>query len=70
VLRGHSFTVIGNANVLVCMPPSEKELASVVKVLKPGEGGDLHLLGRSVITRLTSPGDSKPVVKQDHTTTP
>jgi cyanophycinase len=70
VLRGHSFTVIGNANVLVCMPPSEKELASVAKVLKPGEGGDLHLLGRSVITRLTSPGDSKPVVKQDHTTTP
>ena len=55
VLRGHAFTVVGNANVLVCLPPSDKEPASVAKVLKSGEGGDLLLLGRSVMSRPTWP---------------
>jgi cyanophycinase len=65
VLRGHTFTVVGNANVLVCMPPSEKEPASVAKVLKPGEGGDLLLLGRAVMSRLKPPSEGKPVVQKD-----
>jgi cyanophycinase len=70
VLRGHTFTVVGNANVLVCMPPSEKEPASVARVLKPGEGGDLLLLGRSVMSRLNPPTEGKPVVKKDSATMP
>jgi cyanophycinase len=70
VLRGHTFTVVGNANVLVCMPPSDKEPASVAKVLKPGEGGDLLLLGRSVMSRLKPPSEGKPVVKKDVATMP
>jgi cyanophycinase len=70
VLHGNSFTVVGNANVLVCMPPSDKEPASVAKVLKSGEVGDLLLLSRSVMSRLTSPSEIKPVVKQDRATVP
>ncbi|HEY7309468.1 MAG TPA: cyanophycinase, partial [Gemmataceae bacterium] len=70
VLRGHTFTVVGNANVLVCMPPSDKEPASVAKVLKPGEGGDLLLLGRSVMSQLKPPSEGKPVVKQDRASMP
>jgi cyanophycinase len=70
VLRGHTFTVVGNANVLVCMPPSDREPASVAKVLKPGEGGDLLLLNRSVMSRLTPPSEGKTVVKQDRATMP
>jgi cyanophycinase len=70
VVRGHTFTVVGNANVLVCMPPSAEEPASVTKVLKPGEGSDLLLLSRSVMSRLTSPSEGKPVVKQDRATMP
>jgi cyanophycinase len=70
VVRGHIFTVVGNANVLVCMPPSDREPASVTKVLKPGEGGDLLLLGRSMMARLTSSSEVKPVVKQDRAIVP
>jgi cyanophycinase len=70
VLRGHTFRVVGNANVVVCMPPSDKEPPSVTKVLKPGEGGDLLLLGHSVLARLTSPAEVKPVAKQGRMTMP
>lgn len=70
VVRGHAFTVVGNANVLICMPPSDKEPASVTKVLKSGEGGDLLLLGRSVMARLKPASEGKPVVKKDRATAP
>jgi cyanophycinase len=70
VVRGHTFTVVGNANVSVCMPPSDGEPASVAKVLKPGEGGDLLLLGSSVMARLTSASELKPVVKQERAAAP
>jgi cyanophycinase len=70
VLHGHSFMVVGNGNVLVCMPPSDSEPASVAKILKPGEGGSLLLLGRSAMSRLTSPSAIIPVDKQDRATVP
>jgi cyanophycinase len=70
VLRGRTFTVVGNANVLVCMPPSDRKPANVAKVLKPGESGDLLLLGRSAMSRLISPSEIIPVVKQDRATVP
>jgi cyanophycinase len=70
VLCGHTFTVIGKASVAVCSPPSEKEPGRVMKVLKPGEGGDLLLLSRSVMSGFNPISEGKPVVKQERATMP
>jgi hypothetical protein len=37
----------------------------VAKILKPGEGGDLLLLGRSIMSRLKLPRESKSVAQTD-----
>jgi cyanophycinase len=64
VVRGHSFTVVGNASVSLCMPPSTEEPASV-KVLKSGEAGDLLELGRDVLARLKPPSDTRSVSSKE-----
>ncbi len=58
VVRGHTFTVVGNANVLLCLPPSAREPASVTKVLKSGEAGELLLV------RLKPASDTKTAAKE------
>jgi cyanophycinase len=58
VVRGHTFTVVGNANVLLCLPPSTREPASVTKVLKSGEAGEL------LLARLKPASDTKTASKE------
>jgi cyanophycinase-like exopeptidase len=70
VVCGHTFTVIGNGTVQLCLPPSGPEPARVAKVLKSGASGDLLLLGRSLMSQLNPPAKSNPVVKPDHAVTP
>jgi cyanophycinase len=60
IVCGHKFTVLGNANVSICLPPSKREKSSL-KLLKAGEAGDLLELTRSVMTRLQVPGTNKPL---------
>jgi cyanophycinase len=60
VVKGHAFTVLGKANVTVCLPPMEGDKGDM-KLLKPGEGGDLHQLSKSVLARFKVPSESKPV---------
>lgn len=58
VVRGHTFTVLGNASVSVCLPPDEGDENSV-KLLKSGAIGDLHQLSESVLARLKTSAESK-----------
>jgi cyanophycinase len=70
VVRGHTFTVMGKANVSICLPPSERDEDSV-KLLKSGEVGDLLQLSRSVIARLKAPTENKSLAsKTSRATTP
>ncbi|HEY7156174.1 MAG TPA: cyanophycinase [Gemmataceae bacterium] len=58
VVRGHTFTVVGNANVLLCLPPLAREPANVTKVLKSGEAGEL------LLARLKPASDTKTASKE------
>jgi cyanophycinase len=58
VVHGHTFTVVGNANVWVCLPPLAQEPASVTKVLKSGEPGEL------LLARLKTAIDTKTASKK------
>jgi cyanophycinase len=70
VVRGHTFTVVGKANVSVCLPPLQRERDDV-QLLKSGEAGDLLQLNHRVLARLKPPTESKPVVaKEGRATTP
>ncbi len=60
VVKGHTFTVLGKANVTVCLPPAEGD-ESNVKLLKPGEVGDLFQLSRSIVSRVKDPAEGKPM---------
>ncbi|MGH7170374.1 MAG: cyanophycinase [Gemmataceae bacterium] len=70
VVCGHTFSVLGKANVSVCLPPSEQDKDNI-KLLKADEVGDLLQLTRRVMSRLKVPGTSKPLAsKTSHATTP
>jgi cyanophycinase len=70
VVHGHTFTVMGRANVSICLPPSEQDHGDV-KLLKSNEVGDLLQLSRNVMARLHVPSESKPsVAKTTRATTP
>ena len=58
ILRGHTLTVLGKANVSVCLPPAEGN-ADNVKLLKSGEDCNLLQL-RESMTRLQAAAQSKP----------
>ncbi|MHB1424441.1 MAG: cyanophycinase [Gemmataceae bacterium] len=60
VVSGHTFKVLGKANVSVCFPPMDGEEGSV-KLLKSGEDGDLLQLSQRVMARFKVPTESKPV---------
>jgi cyanophycinase len=60
VVRGHTFTVLGKANVSVCLPPTEDDEGRV-KLLKSGEADDLLKLNENVLARLKTPVKSKPM---------
>jgi cyanophycinase len=60
VVRGHTFTVVGKANVSICLPPTEHDEGSWT-LLKAGESGDLLQISGNVLARLRAPADSKQV---------
>jgi cyanophycinase len=59
VIQGHTFTVMGKANVSLCLPPSERDKESI-KLLKSGDAGDLVELSKVVLTRLKATPAAKP----------
>lgn len=60
VVKGHTFTVLGKANVTVCLPPIEGDEDNM-KLYKAREEGDLLKLSTKVMARLKVPAESKPV---------
>jgi cyanophycinase len=60
VVKGHTLTVLGKANVSVCLPPTDHDEGSVT-LLKAGEERDLLQLSDSVLARIKAPAESKPV---------
>jgi cyanophycinase len=67
VVRGHTFTVLGKANVSICLPPTEKE--ENVKVLRSGDAGDLVELSHTVLERLKASSETKAASAKDHRAT-
>jgi cyanophycinase len=67
VVSGHTFTVLGQANVSVCLPPSQNDEGSVT-LLKAHEVGDLLQLRTKVVTRLRTPTENKPVASKSAAT--
>lgn len=63
VVSGHTFTVLGQANVSVCLPPTGHDEGNVM-LLKAGEVGDLLKLSSNVVTRLRAPADSKHIASK------
>ena len=63
VVRGHTFTVVGEANVSICLPPSEQD-QEPIQVLKSGEVGDLLQLSHRMRTRLNAPAKSRPIASE------
>jgi cyanophycinase len=61
VVRGHTFTVVGNARVV--------DQKGEWKVLKSGESGDLLSLGQNMYARPRPPAD-KPALKEQRATMP
>lgn len=71
VVKGHTFTVLGKANVSVCLPPTEHDKGSV-KLLKSNDVGDLLQLSTQVMARLNVQAETKPMAAKTSTraTTP
>ncbi len=67
VVKGHTFKVLGKANVSVCLPPTEHD-EGTVKLLKAGEEGDLLKLSEDVMARLKTPSESKSMAAKTATT--
>jgi cyanophycinase len=63
VVRGHTFTVVGKANVSICLPPSE-QAQKRIQVLKSGEVGDLLQLSHRMRPRLNAPAQSRPTAPE------
>jgi cyanophycinase len=63
VVKGHTFKVLGKANVSVCLPPTERD-ETPVKLLKSGEVGDLIKLTDDVMARIKSPAEGKPMASR------
>ena len=60
VVKGHTFTVLGKANVSVCLPPMEGDEGNV-KLLKSGEVEDLMKLSTKVMARFKTSAENKPM---------
>lgn len=58
VVRGNRFTVVGKANVSICLPPTKLDNDNV-KLLKSGDAGDLVLLSDTVLARLKASAETK-----------
>jgi cyanophycinase len=69
VVRGHSFTVVGKANVSVCLPSADNDKDNV-RVLKSGDAGDLVDLSRKVLARLKTPPASKSAASNSRASAP
>jgi cyanophycinase len=71
VVKGRKFTVLGQANVSVCLPPAEGD-EGLIKLLKAGEVGDLVQFNVNLMARLRTPAESKPVATKaaTHATMP
>ena len=60
IVKGAKGTILGNANVRVCLPGSDREPATV-RVLKAGEVVDLEALSRVALIRSKSlPAETRP----------
>jgi cyanophycinase len=70
VVHGHTFTVVGKANVVVCLPPGDGVPAVVQQVLRPGEVGDLLIFSRSALARSKPPMERKAQASSDRQTMP
>lgn len=60
VVNGQTFTVLGKANVSVCLPPIDGDDKSMT-LLKSGEVRDLLKLSDRVMARVKTPTESKPM---------
>jgi cyanophycinase len=69
VVHGHTFTVMGKANVVVCFPPMEGGTGDV-QVLKPGQAGDLLMFNRSNLTRGKPSAGPKTAAQTERRTMP
>ena len=70
VVSGQSFTVLGKANVSLCLPPIDSEESSVT-LLKSGEVRNLLKLSDRVMAHVKTPSEGKPVAaKTSRATTP
>jgi cyanophycinase len=58
VVRGHTLTVLGKADVRLCLPAAGPQPASV-EVLKAGQGADLARLSEAVLARVKAQADKK-----------
>ncbi len=67
VVSGHKFTVMGQANVSVCLPPTDSEELGPITLLKADEVGDLLQLRGSVMARVRIPAESKPIASKAET---
>jgi cyanophycinase len=63
VVSGHKFTVMGKANVSVCLPPTESD-KDCITLLKAGEVGDLFQFSVSVMARLRTLAETKPIASK------
>jgi cyanophycinase len=63
VVSGHTFLVLGKANVSVCLPPTKYDEGQVT-LLKAGESGNLLQLSSSVLARMRIPTETKPVASK------
>ncbi|HWG43514.1 MAG TPA: cyanophycinase [Gemmataceae bacterium] len=64
VVHGDTFTVLGDANVVLCMPPLGAH-PSRMKVLKSGEAGNLIQLAKSLLAPLKSSAETKSVASKE-----
>jgi cyanophycinase len=70
VVHGHTFTVLGRANVSICLPPLERDEGDM-KLLKSNDVGDLLALTHKVMARLKEATENRPLVtKTSRATTP
>jgi cyanophycinase len=70
IVHGHTFTVLGDAHVAVCMPPVDNDKLPSMKLYKAGDAGDLLMLTHSALSRLKTASEDKPMVVKEGSTMP
>lgn len=68
VVSGQTFTVLGKANVSLCLPPIDREESNVT-LLKSGEVRNLLKLSDRVMAHVKTPSEGKPVAAKTNRAT-